>query len=130
MSDYTIKKIDEGFDPTGDYPGEMHMLGNALDTEQVAFTHRRMPPDTGGKGSYGHSHKTQEEIVFVLSGTPTLKLGDDVIAVEPGHVVRIAPSTVRSIHNDGSEDAVIVIVSVRVDDPREDVAFHDDFWPE
>ena len=50
-----------------------------LDAEQVAFTHRRMPQHTGGKGSYGHRHKEQEEIYYVVSGKLQFKLGDDVV---------------------------------------------------
>ena len=45
-----------------------------LGSEQVAFTYRRMPQHTGGKGSYGHRHKRQEEIYFVVSGKLQFKL--------------------------------------------------------
>ena len=41
----------------GDYPGEMRMMTYELGAERAAFTWRRMPPKTGGKGSYGHRHK-------------------------------------------------------------------------
>ena len=50
-----------------------------------------MPPGTGGKGSYGHRHKTQEEIYLVVSGTLQFKLDDDVVDVPAGTVVRVAP---------------------------------------
>jgi hypothetical protein len=62
-------------DVLGDYPGEMHMLTYELDTEQVALSYRRMPQHTGGKGSYGHFHREQEEIYFVVSGKLQFKLG-------------------------------------------------------
>ena len=68
MADYTIKHLTEVADVLGDYPGEMRMMTADLECEQVAFTHRRMPQHTGGKGSYGHRHKTQEEIYFVDLG--------------------------------------------------------------
>ena len=44
------------------------MMTGDLEAEQVAFSYRRMPQHTGGKGSYGHRHKEQEEIYFVASG--------------------------------------------------------------
>ena len=81
MSDYTIKRLEEVDDVLGDYPGEMRMLTEGLEAEQVAFTYRRMPQHTGGKGSYGHRHKEQEEIYFVASGKLQFKLGDDVVDV-------------------------------------------------
>src|ERR671929_1519610 len=116
MADYAIRQLEDIPDVLGDYPGEMRMSAAAdLGNEQVAFTWRRMPAKTGGKGSYGHRHKSQEEIYFVISGTLQFKLEDEVIDVGPGTAVRVAPDTVRSVWNDGPEDAELVMVSVRLD---------------
>ena len=86
----------------------------------MALTYRRMPQHTGGKGSYGHRHRTQEEIYFVVSGTLQFKLDDEVIAAGPGTAVRVAPEVVRSVWNDEPEDAHLVIVSARLDEPQQD----------
>ena len=130
MSDYTILNLDEVPDAFGGkYPGEMRFLTQPLGNRQVAVTHRKMPPGSGGKGSYGHRHKTQEEVYLVLSGTLEFKLGDEVLEVPAGTAVRVAPDTVRSVWNEGPEDAALVIVSTRVDDVREDVDLVEDFWP-
>jgi mannose-6-phosphate isomerase-like protein (cupin superfamily) len=130
MSDYTVTTLEDVPDVLGDYPGEMRMFGEPLGSEQVAFTYRVMPPQTGGKGSYGHSHKTQEEIYFVASGTLQFKVGDEVFDVGPKTAVRMAPEAVRSVWNEGPDDVELILCSVKVDDVREDVEFHDDFWPE
>ena len=131
MSDYTILSLDEVPDAfEGKYPGAMRFLTGPLGNEQVAITHRVMPPGSGGKGSYGHRHKTQEEVCFVLSGTLQFKLGDDVVDVAAPGAVRIPPDTVRSIWNDGPDDAELIIVSTRHENVREDVELVDDFWPE
>ena len=130
MSDYTIRRLDDVPDAFGgQYPGAMRFLTEHLGTTQVAITHRVMPPQSGGKGSYGHRHKTQEEIYFVISGTLQFKLEDDVIDVAPATAVRVAPGVVRSIWNDGPADAELIIVSMRLDDVREDVELVQDFWP-
>ena len=89
-----------------------------------------MPQHTGSKGSYGHRHREQEELVFVISGKLQFKLDDDVVELVGGDTVRIPPHVVRGIWNDESEDAEIVIVSKRIDDPRGDVETVPDFWPE
>ena len=65
------------------------VLGGARRREQVSFSWRLMPPDTGGRGSYGHRHPGQEEIYFVVSGTLTFKVGDDVFEAGPQTAVRI-----------------------------------------
>jgi len=131
MSDYTIKRLEEVDDVLGDYPGEMRMLTEGLEAEQVAFTYRRMPHRTGGKGSYGHRHKEQEEIYFVASGTLQFKLGDEVIDVPAGTAVRVPAETWRSVWNDEPEDAELIIVSKRVEGgSAEDAEYLPDFWPE
>jgi mannose-6-phosphate isomerase-like protein (cupin superfamily) len=130
MTDYTITKLDEVPDVLGDYPGEMQFLTGPLGAEQVALTYRRMPAGTGGKGGYGHSHNTQEEIYFVISGKLDFKLGDEVVEVAAKSAVRVAPSTVRSVWNEGPDDAELAIVSVRVEDLESEGVIHEGFWPE
>ncbi len=131
MSDYTVVRADDALDVMQDYEGfgEMLMFTPGLGTHQVALTWRRMPPDTGGRGSYGHRHSAQEEVYLVLKGAVTFKLDDDVFEAGPGTAVRVAPEVVRSVHNDTSDDAELVICSPKVDDPRADVVTVDDFWP-
>jgi quercetin dioxygenase-like cupin family protein len=130
MSEYTIVRLHEVDDWLGDYPGEMRGITYPIGAEQVALTYRRMPQHTGSKGSYGHRHREQEELVFVISGKLQFKLDDDVVELVGGDTVRIPPHVVRGIWNDESEDAEIVIVSKRIDDPRGDVETVPDFWPE
>src|SRR3954447_4348187 len=131
MSDYTILRLEDVPNAFGGaYPGSMRFLTQELGTTQVAFTHRVMPSQTGGKGSYGHRHKTQEEIYFVISGTLEFKLEDDVVEVSGGTAVRVGPGVVRSIWNERPEDAELIIVSVRLEDARADAELVQDFWPD
>jgi uncharacterized cupin superfamily protein len=131
-SDYSVAEREQAQDFMEKYPGfgELRSFGGAVGAEQVAFSWRLMPPGTGGRGSYGHKHKTQEEIVFVVSGTVTFKVGDDVFEAGPKTAVRIAPHAVRSIHNDSDEEAEVILCSTRVDDVGEDVELEEGFWPE
>ena len=132
MSGYTIVSRDEAPDFMSQYPGygEMRTYTEPLGAQQVAFSWRSMPAGTGGKGSYGHRHRTQEEVYFVVSGTLQFKLGDDVVEVGPGDAVRVAPDTFRSVHNEGTEEATLVICSPRVDDPQAETETVDEFWPQ
>ena len=131
MAGYTIKRLEEVDDVLGDYPGEMRMLTRDLEAEQVAFTYRRMPEHTGGKGSYGHRHEEQEEIYFVVSGKLQFKLDDEILDLEGGTAIRVAPQTWRSVWNDEPEDAELVIVSKVVPGgAKDDAEYLEDFWPE
>ena len=130
MADYTVATLEEIPDVSGDYPGEMRMSAAAeLGNEQLAFTWRRMPAQTGGKGAYGHRHRNDEEIYFIFGGTVEFKLGDEVLELGPGTVVRCAPQVVRSVWNEGPEDAVLLVVGRRSDDPGKDVETVEGFWP-
>jgi len=125
---YTVAKREDCADFMAQYPGfgEMRSYTDPLGAEEVGFSWRVMPDKTGGKGSYGHRHTTQEEIYFVISGTLQFKLDDDVIDIGPGTAVRVGPEVVRSVWNDGPGDAQLVILSPTGDDPAIKV---DDFWP-
>jgi mannose-6-phosphate isomerase-like protein (cupin superfamily) len=113
-----------------DYPGfgEMRHYPEALGCEQVAFSWRRMPGGTGGRGSYGHRHPGQEEIYFVVSGELTFKVGEDVFEAGPQTAVKMTGDEFYSAHNDAETDAELVIMSTRVDSPQTER--QDDFWPE
>jgi uncharacterized cupin superfamily protein len=132
MSDYTVVQRDEALDFMAEYPGYGQMLSytGALGAEDVAMTWRRMPPGTGGKGSYGHRHASQEEIYLVLAGEVTFKVGDDVFTAGPNTAVRVATDAYRSVHNDGEVDADLVICSVRRDDAMAETDTQEGFWPE
>ena len=121
MTEYQIVSLEEVDDWLGDYPGEMRGITYAIGAEQVALTYRRMPQHTGSKGYYGHRHRTQEELYFVISGKLQFKLGDEIVEVAARQAVRIPPDTVRGVYNAEPEDAELIIVSPRVGDPSGDV---------
>ena len=130
MPGYTVRKLEDVNNIfEGSYPGEMRMVTYEIDAEQVALTYRRMPQHTGGKGSYGHRHRTQEELYHVISGRLQFKLDDDVLEVDGGTTVRVAPEVARSVWNDEPEDAELIIVSKKIDDPHADSEQVADFWP-
>ena len=126
---YSIATREQAIDFMEKYPdyGEMRWYSDALGTEQVSFSWRRMAPGTGGRGSYGHGHPGQEEVYFVISGTVTFKVGDDVFEAGPQEAVRIAGEAMRSLHNDTGEEAELLIFSRRLADPP--LEKQDGFWP-
>ena len=127
---HVVATREQAVDFMADYPGfgEMRHYAEALGCEQVAFSWRQMPPDTGGRGSYGHRHPGQEEIYFVVAGTLTFKVGDDVFEGGPQTAVRMTGEDFYSVHNDTDDDAELLIISTRLDEPRTEKS-GDDFWP-
>ncbi len=126
---YTITTREQARDFMAGYPGygEQRWYSDALATEQVSFSWRRMPPGTGGRGSYGHRHPGLEEVYLVVSGTVTFKVGDDVFEAGPQTAVRMTGEDFYSVHNDTDAEAELVIFSARLADPPTEK--RDDFWP-
>ena len=127
-SGYATAGRDEALDFMAEYPGygEQRWYSDALGTEQVSFSWRRMPPGTGGRGSYGHRHPGQEEVYFVVSGTVTFKVGDDVFEAGPQSAVRMTGDEFYSLHNDTAQEAEVLIFSTR--DPGAGFEKQDGFW--
>jgi mannose-6-phosphate isomerase-like protein (cupin superfamily) len=130
MSGYSIAKRTDATDFMADYPGfgEMRWYTDALGAEQVSFSWRSMPPGTGGRGTYGHRHPGQEEIYFVIAGTATFKVGDDVFEAGPQTAVRMTGDEYYSVHNDTDGEVGLLIFNTRVEDQATER--QDDFWPE
>ena len=126
---YTVAVREDALDFMADYPGygEQRWYTTALAAEQVSFSWRRMPPGTGGRGSYGHRHPGQEEVYFVISGTVTFKVGDDVFEALPQTAVRMTGEEYYSLHNDTDEEAELLIFSTRLAEPGFEQ--REDFWP-
>jgi uncharacterized cupin superfamily protein len=126
---YSIADREQALDFMAHYPGygEQRWYSDALGTEQVSFSWRRMPPGTGGRGSYGHRHPGLEEVYSVISGTVTFKVGDDVFEAGPQTAVRMTGEEFYSVHNDTDAEAELLIFSTRLTDPPLEKL--DGFWP-
>jgi mannose-6-phosphate isomerase-like protein (cupin superfamily) len=127
---YTIATRQDAVDYMAEYPGygEMRWYTEAVGAEQVSFSWRSMPPGTGGRGSYGHRHPGQEEVYFVISGTATFKVGEQIFEAGPRSAVRVGGDAFRSVHNDSEAEVELLIFSNRLDPAPSEK--QDDFWPE
>ena len=128
-SGYSIAGREDALDFMAQYPayGEQRWYSDALGTEQVSFSWRRMLPATGGRGSYGHRHPGQEEVYFVIAGTVTFKVGEDVFEAGPRTAVRLTGAEYYSVHNDTDAEAELLVFSTRLAGPPFEKL--DGFWP-
>jgi mannose-6-phosphate isomerase-like protein (cupin superfamily) len=74
----------------------------------------RYPPGTRGRR---HAEQVQEEVFVVLDGIATLALGEPPEHVElpRGAIVVVEPRTPLQVRNDGTEDAVVLILGAPPD---------------
>jgi quercetin dioxygenase-like cupin family protein len=113
MPSYTIKNMMDIEDAT---PADMPQLEgrfarSQLDSRELGLSHFRY--GAGFRAPMGHSHREQEEIYVVISGSGRVKLDDDVCDVRQWDVVRVAPEVVRAFEasDDGLE--LVVVASAR-----------------
>jgi mannose-6-phosphate isomerase-like protein (cupin superfamily) len=128
MADYTVVRANDvkDFYAGTDVPGEFRSLGEALGAEQLSITLIRVPPHSDFEQGTGHYHDETEELYVVARGTLTMRFEDEVVPVEAGSVVRVAPKTRRSHRNEG--DVPVEIWAVSRSDGMGDAHKLDDFW--
>lgn len=109
-----------------DVPGEFRRLTEALGAEQLAVSLIRVPPHSDFEQGTGHFHDEIEEIYLVTRGTATWRFGEDIVEVEAGSAIRVAPGTTRSHRNRGAEPVEIWAISRQLG--HGDATKVDDFW--
>lgn len=85
----------------------MHFLREPLDAEQLGFTVVDCDPGWTGK-EHDHAEMGHEEVYFLVSGSATLTVDGEDVPLSPGDAVRVAPESVRQIHN-GDERSRLVV---------------------
>src|SRR5947209_17750527 len=100
MAGYTVQNLREvenqgvnfGIDPND---MELRMAKDPLECANAGISYLKLGP--GFRAPFGHTHKTQEEIYILISGSARVKLNDDVIELKPFTAVRIARSEERRV---------------------------------
>lgn len=135
MSDYTVLRAGDVQDFSGeDTPGAFLGYSAALDNQHVSLNMRVLAPGQahvapGMDPGTGHSHTEEiEEIYLVVEGQVSMKVEEETFTLGPRDAVRVAGTAKRATRNDGDTDAVMVIVSRKMSDPRGQSDFHPGFW--
>lgn len=96
MSGYTIKNLMEIDNAVRDRaPGvDARFARKYLDSEHLGLSLFRYAPDV--RSPFAHSHREQEEVYVVVSGSGRVKLDDEIVALRQWDVVRVAPAVIRA----------------------------------
>ena len=118
MADYTLVNFADADDMAASHglspQLESRFLRSRLDSEHLGVSYFRVEP--GFRTPFGHRHKVQEEAYVVIAGSGRFKLGDDIVDVRKGDVLRVAPHVTRAFEA-GPEG--IEIVAIGSDRPEE-----------
>jgi uncharacterized cupin superfamily protein len=107
MSDYTHLNLREDVDDQAPNFGieeiEARMARVPLGMENAGLSYLRLEPRF--RVPWGHSHKQQEEVYVLVSGSARIKIDDEIRDMKQWDAVRLHRDTVRSFEagDDGAE---------------------------
>jgi mannose-6-phosphate isomerase-like protein (cupin superfamily) len=126
MSAFTITSFNDIETPNPNPDREAKFARSRIGSEHLGVSYFRYGPNF--RSNLGHSHREQEEVYVVISGSGRVKLDDEIRDLEQWDVVRVAPSTVRAFA--GGPEGMELIVAANDRPEGGDGVRADDFWPE
>ncbi|HEX8084310.1 MAG TPA: cupin domain-containing protein [Solirubrobacteraceae bacterium] len=81
-------------------------LAKQLETQALGARLWRLKP---GQTITKHRHRTQTELYVLLEGTGRVRIGDEVLTLEPLSAIAVEPRTVRQVFNDTDADALWLV---------------------
>jgi quercetin dioxygenase-like cupin family protein len=98
---------------------------DAIESEHIGLSRIQYAP--GRRSARAHSHKQQEEVYLVLSGSGHVKLGDETRELRPWDVVRVAPETTRGF-TAGPEGLELIAIGSDRPEGGDGVLIDDEAW--
>ena len=129
---FTLRNIKQDLDDIGSVfdgaPGlEFRAATKPLELEKSGLSYQRVPP--GHRFPYGHTHRTQEEVYVVVSGSGRMKVDDEIVELETWDAIRVAPGAWRGYEAGPAGLELLVIGAPNLGDaPRDDVEGQRDWW--
>ena len=81
-------------------------VGRQLGAENLGMRLWRLRP---GQASTKHRHRVTEELYLLLEGSGRMRVGDEVLTLEPLSAVLVDPDDLRQVFNDTDADQLWLI---------------------
>lgn len=99
----------------GRYEAKMGFVGPRIGAQKLGYNITAVPP---GKSAFPrHNHHVNEEMFFILQGSGSLRVGDEVYPIRAGDFVACPPGGRERAHkmiNTGSEELRYLAVSTKI----------------
>ena len=79
--------------------------GQAVGAAASEFSFQTLVP--GQDSGFLHTHKTHEELYFILRGEGQYQVDGEIFPVSEGSVIRVSPNGKRALKNPGNEDLTL-----------------------
>jgi mannose-6-phosphate isomerase-like protein (cupin superfamily) len=90
--------------------GNWTLVRRSLDCRAFGVNLVDIPPGESIP-EHDETERDQEELFFVISGSPALVIDGEEHRASPGTFVRVEPARRRTVRNNGSEPCSVLIVS-------------------
>ena len=111
MAEYTVQNMKEVEDQAPKFGHSPHLEARMarvpLELEEFGISYQRIAP--GFRVPFAHTHKNQEEVYVVLSGSLRMKIEDEVHDLRQWDAVRVHKDTMRGFEG-GPEGAELIAV--------------------
>lgn len=101
-----LDEADEFWRPSNQMGVENTDLAKQLESKSLGARLWRLAP---GQASTKHRHRTQEELYVLIEGTGRVRIGEEVLTLEPRASLLIEPDTVRQLFNDTNADQLWLV---------------------
>jgi mannose-6-phosphate isomerase-like protein (cupin superfamily) len=126
MSAYAITNFNDIETANPGPDREAKFARSKIGSEHLGVSYFRYGPNF--HSTLGHSHREQEEVYVVVSGSGRVKLDDEIIDLKQWDVVRVSPPVVRAF--EGGPQGMELIIAGADRPEGGDGVRADDFWPE
>ena len=98
--------------PMGDIeiPGKV-FVGQALQATGSELSFQVLVPNQDS--GFLHTHKTHEELYFVLKGEGEYQVDGEIFSVSEGSIIRVAPDGKRALKNTGKDEMLMLCIQYK-----------------
>lgn len=91
-------------------PGKA-FVGQDLGTTGCELSFQSLVP--GQDSGFLHTHKTHEELYFILKGEGQYQVDGNIFPVSEGSIVRVSPAGKRALKNTGKDEMLMLCVQYK-----------------
>lgn len=107
-----IKDYELHLGPDMTIPGKV-FVGSALGATGSELSFQSLVP--GQDSGFLHTHKTHEELYFILKGKGEYQVDGEVFPIGEGSIIRVAPEGKRALKNTGDREMIMLCIQYKAD---------------
>lgn len=107
-----IKDYELHLGPDMTIPGKV-FVGSALGATGSELSFQSLVP--GQDSGFLHTHKTHEELYFILKGKGEYQVDSEVFPIGEGSIIRVAPEGKRALKNTGDGEMIMLCIQYKAD---------------